>query len=82
MNNALKVLVNIAAVIAAQAGVAVNCEGGFGLAKGEFWRGVARAMGYKFFCWVLDETKVKSVGEVAPDQWVPWNHHAHLQLVH
>ena len=36
----------------------------------------------KFFCWVLDETKVKSVGEVAPDQWVPWNHHAHLQLVH
>jgi len=36
----------------------------------------------KFFCWVLDETKVNSVGEVAPDQWVPWNHNAHLQLVH
>ena len=52
MNKALKFLVNIAAVIAAQAGVAVNCEGGFGLAKGEFWKGIARGMGYKFFCWV------------------------------
>jgi hypothetical protein len=34
----------------------------------------------KFFCWVLDETKAKN-GEVAPDQYVPWNHNANLQIV-
>ena len=34
----------------------------------------------KFFCWVRDETKAKN-GEVAPDQYVPWNHNANLQIV-
>ena len=34
----------------------------------------------KFFCWVRDETKAKN-GEVAPDQYVLWNHNANLEIV-
>ena len=34
----------------------------------------------KFFCWVIDERKARH-GEVAPDQYVAWNHNAILQMV-
>ena len=33
-----------------------------------------------FFCWVIDERKAKG-GEVAPDQYVPWNHNENLDLL-
>ena len=35
---------------------------------------------WQFFCWVLDETKAKN-GEVAPEQYIAWNHNANLQIV-
>ena len=34
----------------------------------------------KYFCWVLDETKARD-GEIAPDQYVAWDHNANLQIV-
>jgi hypothetical protein len=34
----------------------------------------------KYFCWVLNETKSKN-GEVAPGQYVPWDHNTKLQIV-